>query len=156
MKVKLFLIIWVLSLVSCKTKQIPVFIEKEVIKETIVTDTIVEVKLEPQFKEQESTTDSSFISNTIAYSTAKWSNGKMYHSLGIYPNSLFVNTIKLTEYITQKIPVPYEVPVPVEVEKELTWLQRLKMRIGEIAIVFVLFYVIFKTPSLVRRFRKLK
>lgn len=153
MKVKLFLIVWVLSLVSCKTKQIPVFIEKEVIKETIVTDTIVEVKLEPQFKEQESTTDSSFISNSIAYSTAKWSNGKMHHSLGIYPNSLFVNTIKLTEYITQKIPVPYEVPVPVEVEKELTWLQRLKMRIGEIAIVFVLFYVIFKTPSLVRKLK---
>ena len=137
-------VLTVVILLSCKTRQIPVFIEKEVIKETIVTDTIVEVKLEPQFKEQENTTDSSFISTTIAYSTAKWSNGKMYHSLGIYPNSLFVNTIKLTEYITQKIPVPYEVEVPVEVEKKLTLLQRLKIRIGEIAIVFILFYGIYK------------
>ena len=143
----------VLLFTGCKTKQIPVFIEKEVIKETIVTDTIVEVKLEPQFKEQESTTGSSFISNTIAYSTAKWSNGKMYHSLGIYPNSLFVNTIKLTEYITQKIPVPYEVPVPVEVEKELTWLQRLKMRIGEIALVIIALYGLIKGPAIIRKLR---
>ena len=134
----------VLLFTGCKTKQIPVFIEKEVIKETIVTDTIVEVKLEPQFKEQESTTDSSFISNTIAYSTAKWSNGKMYHSLGIYPNSLFINTIKITETVTKKEPVPYKVEVPVEVEKKLTLLQRLKMRVGEIAIVFILFYGIYK------------
>ena len=134
----------VLLFTGCKTKQIPVFIEKEVIKETIVTDTIVEVKIEPQFKEQETETDSSFISNAIAYSTAKWSNGKMYHSLGIYPNSLFVNTIKITETITKKVPVPYKVEVPVEVEKKLTLLQRLKMRIGEIAIVFILFYGIYK------------
>lgn len=134
----------VLLFTGCKTKQIPVFIEKEVIKETIVTDTIVETKLEPQFKEQESTTDSSFISNTIAYSTAKWSNGKMYHSLGIYPNSLFINTIKITETVTKKEPVPYKVEVPVEVEKKLTLLQRLKMRVGEIAIVFILFYGIYK------------
>lgn len=134
----------VLLFTGCKTKQIPVFIEKEVIKETIVTDTIVETKLEPQFKEQESTTDSSFISNAIAYSTAKWSNGKMYHSLGIYPNSLFINTIKITETVTKKEPVPYKVEVPVEVEKKLTLLQRLKMRVGEIAIVFILFYGIYK------------
>ena len=134
----------VLLFTGCKTKQIPVFIEKEVIKETIVTDTIVEVKIEPQFKEQETETDSSFISNAIAYSTAKWSNGKMYHSLGIYPNSLFINTIKITETVTKKEPVPYKVEVPVEVEKKLTLLQRLKMRIGEIAIVFILFYGIYK------------
>lgn len=133
-----------LFLFSCKTKEIPVFIEKEIVKETIVTDTIVETKLEPQFKEQETETDSSFISNAIAYSTAKWSNGKMYHSLGIYPNSLFINTIKITETVTKKEPVPYKVEVPVEVEKKLTLLQRLKMRIGEIAIVFILFYGIYK------------
>ena len=134
----------VLLFTGCKTKQIPVFIEKEIVKETIVTDTIVETKLEPQFKEQETETDSSFISNAIAYSTAKWSNGKMYHSLGIYPNSLFINTIKITETVTKKEPVPYKVEVPVEVEKKLTLLQRLKMRIGEIAIVFILFYGIYK------------
>ena len=144
MKIKLFLIITALSLVSCKTKQIPVFIEKEVIKETIVTDTIVEVKLEPQFKEQESITDSSFISNTIAYSSAKWSNGKMYHSLGIYPNSLFVNTIKLTEYKLIKEPVPYEVEKIIKIEKNLTWWQKIRMRIGEIALLFILLFVGFR------------
>ena len=106
------------------------------------------------FNEQESTTDSSFISNTIAYSSAKWSDGKMYHSLGIYPNSLFVNTIKLTEYITQKIPVPYEVEVPVEVEKKLTLLQRLKMRIGEIALAFILLYGLIKGPAIIRKLRR--
>ena len=69
---------------------------------------------------------------------------------------LIVWVLSLVSCKTKQIPVPYEVPVPVEVEKELTLLQRLKIRVGEIAIVFVLFYVIFKTPSLVRRFRKLK
>lgn len=147
-----------LLLLGCKTKQIPVFIEKEVIKETIVTDTIVEVKLEPQFKEQESITDSSFISNTIAYSTAKWSNGKMYHSLGIYPNSLFVNTIKITETITKKVPVPYkvEVPVPVETEKELTWWQNLRIKVGGISIFAILVYFVFKIPTLLKIIRKIK
>lgn len=144
MKVKLFLIIWVLSLVSCKTKQIPVFVERVVKDSIVVRDTIQEVLLEPYYEEISTKDTVSYLTNKYAYSEAKINNNELYHNLGIWQTPIGIKTIKLTEYKLIKEPVPYEVEKIVKIEKNLTWWQKIRMRIGEIALLFILVFVGFR------------
>jgi len=120
---------------GCRTKYVPVPVETT--DSIIIRDTILDVQLVPY---RDSTTvtpnaatpDSaaSFLYNPYAYSWARWFNGKLHHSLGIWPNRKTPITVPYFYYRTQRV----EVPQIVEVEKELTRWQRIKLEVGGLAI----------------------
>lgn len=147
---KLFFFITISSLVcilfgGCRTKYIPVPIEST--DSIIIRDTILDVQLVPYrdsttVTPEADTPDSaaSFLYNPYAYSWARWFNGKLHHSLGIWPNRKTPITLPYFYYRTQRV----EVPQIVEVEKPLTRWQQFKLEVGGIAIggCIVLFLVL--------------
>ena len=72
----------------------------------------------------------SYLHNDLAYSFASIEDGKLGHSLGIRPGTklLFPMQMKFIHIVDS---IPY--PVTVEVEKKLTWWQRMKMEYGGFA-----------------------
>ena len=128
-------IIWfaLAMLYSCQsTKYIPV--ESVRIDSVSIKDTIFEVKLIP-YKDSVSTKDStSFLSNKYAYSWARYSNGVLQHSLGIWP---FATTMIEVPYFIERY-VYIENPTIVEVEKELSQWQKLKIELGGYAIGMII------------------
>lgn len=120
---------------GCRTKYVSVPVETT--DSIIIRDTILDVQLVPY---RDSTTvtpnaatpDSaaSFLYNPYAYSWARWFDGKLHHSLGIWPNRKTPITLPYFYYRTQRV----EVPQIVEVEKELTRWQRIKLETGGLAI----------------------
>lgn len=72
----------------------------------------------------------SYLHNDLAYSFASIEGGKLGHSLGIRPGTklLFPMQMKFIHIVDS---IPY--PVTVEVEKKLTWWQRMKMGYGGFA-----------------------
>ena len=119
---------------GCRTKYIPVPVEST--DSIVIRDTIIDVQLVPYsdsvivVPESESK-DSvvSFLSNPYAWSWAQWMNGRLHHSLNIWPNKL--TPIRVPYYYERIKRV--EVPKIVEVEKPLTRWQNFKMEFGGIA-----------------------
>lgn len=122
--------ILLLFVFSCQTKYVPVEIKTT---ETVeFHDTTVLERLIP-FKDSVAIRDtSSFLSNLYAYSWAKWSNGILQHSLGIWPGSVLL--IKVPRYMT--VTKRIEVPKIVEVEKKLNRWQKTKVDLGGYSIFF--------------------
>lgn len=116
--------ILLLHLFSCKTRYIPVEIKTT---ETIeLHDTTVTEEL-ATYRDTIATPDTvSFLANPYAYSWAKYSNGLLQHSLGIWPGAVL--TIKIPHYMT--ITKRVEIPKIVEVEKKLNWWQKTKIDFG--------------------------
>lgn len=116
------------------TRKVYVPVERTTTVIETVRDTVVEVSL----KEVRDTVTVetggrdtlSCLSNGIAYSFASVEGGRLGHSLGILPGAKVKDTIpvKLVHIIDS---IPYAVPV--EVEKKLTWWQRIKMEYGGFA-----------------------
>lgn len=99
------------------------------------TDTLVEVRIEEVHDTAlivsafEDTT--SYLSNGIAYSYASLQEGKFGHSLGILPDATVDALVKIKEvHVIDSIPYP----VMVEVEKKLTFWEKMKMDFGGLAI----------------------
>lgn len=153
MKKIIYIIILIISLClihSCKSIQyVPV--EKVKIDSVSIKDTIFEVKLIP-YKDSVSTKDStSFLSNKYAYSWARYSNGVLQHSLGIWPFA--VTTIKVPYFMERYIYI--ENPTVVEVEKELSRWQKLKIELGGYAIVFIISLIVFIIGLIVYKYIKI-
>ena len=131
------IILFVSVFYSCKsTKYIPV--ESVRIDSVSIKDTVFEVTLVP-YKDSVSTPDStSFLSNKYAYSWARYSNGVLQHSLGIWPFA--VTTIKVPYFMERYIYI--ENPTVVEVEKELSRWQKLKIELGGYAIGVIIATII--------------
>ena len=140
----LWVVLLLSTLIGCRTKQVPVFIERVVKDSIVIRDTIQQVKLEPYFEEKETSDTLSYLSNKYAYSEARVSNNKLYHSLGIWDKLIGVTTLKITEYKTIKEPVPYEVEKVVKVEKKLSIWQRLSITAGNIFVILLIFYIFMK------------
>lgn len=140
----LWVVLLLSTLIGCRTKQVPVFIERVVKDSIVIRDTIQQVKLEPYFEEKETSDTLSYLSNKYAYSEARVSNNKLYHSLGIWDKFIGVTTLKITEYKTIKEPVPYEVEKIVKVEKKLSIWQRLSITVGNIVVILLIFYIFMK------------
>ena len=123
----------VLLFTGCKTKQIPVFVERVIKDSIVIRDTLTEVKLEPYFEERTTRDTTSYLTNKYAYSEAKLSNGELYHNLGIWDKPILAGTIKITQYKTIKEPVPYAKEV--YVEKELTSWQKFRLGFANIVLI---------------------
>ena len=119
---------------GCRTKYIPVPVEST--DSIVIRDTIIDVQLVPYSDSvivvpDTASKDSvaSFLSNPYAWSWAQWMNGRLHHSLNIWPNKL---TPIRVPYYYERIK-RMEVPKIVEVEKPLTRWQNFKMEFGGIA-----------------------
>lgn len=126
---------------SCRTRTVYMPVETRVLDSIILHDTTFQEKLIP-YKDSVATPDTaSFLCNPYAYSHAKWSNGLLQHSLGIYP---FATVTVKVPYFIEKIR-RVEVPKPYLVEKKLTRWQSCKLKAGGYAIfsIIVLLIVVF-------------
>ena len=116
------------------SKRVYVPVERTTTVYETLRDTLVEVEL----KEVSDTVTIetlggdtlSYLHNDLAYSFASIEGGKLGHSLGIRPGTklLFPMQMKFIHIVDS---IPY--PVTVEVEKKLTWWQRMKMEYGGFA-----------------------
>ena len=116
------------------SKRVYVPVERTTTVYETLRDTLVEVEL----KEVHDTVTIetfggdtlSYLHNDLPYSFASIENGKLGHSLGILPGTklLFPMQMKFIHIVDS---IPY--PVTVEVEKKLTWWQRMKMEYGGFA-----------------------
>lgn len=137
-------VLTVVILLSCKTRQIPVFIEKTVTDSIYLIDTLVEVKLEPYVVERYTSDTISHLEARYSSSTAKIDNGVLYHNLKQKDTIVKINT--KIEYRNKiiKEPVPYEVEKVVKVEKKLSIWQRLSITAGNIFVILLIFYIFMK------------
>lgn len=113
------------SMVGCRTKYLTIETTKVIHDSISLTDTIVNVELVPYLDSVAFETDSSYMENEYAWSTAEWDGLLLHHSLGIKRVPVKVKTEFKTKYKT--IAVETKVPYEVVREKELTRWQRFRM-----------------------------
>lgn len=127
-------ILGVMTLSSCRATRINTAnverdsVRVEVVERThYITDT-VEVVI-PYYHEARETRDTiSFLNNPFAISSASINNGVLYHSLQTVPQIFRVEFKKPTVRRDSIVYRNFYRDVKVEVEKELTWLQRLQIK----------------------------
>lgn len=137
-------ILTVVILLSCKTRQIPVFIEKTVTDSIYLVDTLIEVKLEPYVVERYTSDTISHLETKYSSSTAKIDKGVLYHNLKQKDTIVKINTkIEYRDKVIKE-PVPYEVEKIVKVEKKLSIWQRLSITVGNIFVILLIFYIFMK------------
>lgn len=140
----LVLIVLAAILIGCKTKTIYVPVkETETITETI-RDTIIDVQLVP-YKDSIVTKDTvSYLNNKYAYSWAKWSNGMLYHSLGILDVKHPVEIKYVDREVKKEIQVPYPVKGDTEYINRLTSFQSFQIWCGRILLLLIIGYLGFR------------
>lgn len=133
----IYCLILITALCSCRSvKYVPV--ESVRVDSIAIKDTLFEVKLVP-YKDSIATKDTaSYLSNAYAYSWARYNGGVLYHSLGIFP---FATTLINVPYFIERYHYE-ENPTIVEVEKELSQWQKLKIELGGYAIGVIIALVI--------------
>lgn len=137
-------ILTVVILLGCKTRQIPVFIEKTVTDSIYLVDTLIEVKLEPYVVERYTSDTISHLETKYSSSTAKIDKGVLYHNLKQKDTIVKINTkIEYRDKVIKE-PVPYEVEKIVKVEKKLSIWQRLSITVGNVFVILLIFYIFMK------------
>jgi hypothetical protein len=145
-RVFFFLMIAVI-LAGCKVRYVPV--TKTVTRVEHTVDTIIEYQLTPYRDSVEVSDTVSFLFNDYAYSYAAWSGGLLRHSLAIFPQKpLLIEVPKTT------VEIRVSEPQIVEVERELSRWESVKMKVGGFVIVFDLILVVFLIGYLL--FRRVK
>lgn len=146
-------VVFVLLFVLCSgcTRRVYVPVERTTTVTEILRDTIVEVELkqvrDTVTVETAGKDTTSYLQNGHSYSYASIEGGKLGHSLGTLPGIKIKDTLKVKHVIIRDS-IPY--PVPVEVEKKLTFWQNLKIEYGGFAMgaaaamAFVLGVVMFR------------
>ncbi|MDH6304595.1 hypothetical protein M2459_001330 [Parabacteroides sp. PF5-5] len=130
--------IFVALAIGCKTKTVYVPVERVTTETVTVKDTIVETKLE-LIRDSVSVPDSmSYLANKYAYSWAEIKEGRLNHSLSMLPVLIPVEIQYIERHRIDSIPAPYPVEVIKKVEKELSWWQSARIRIGEISLVLLI------------------
>lgn len=123
------------------TRKVYIPVERTTTVTEFLRDTVVELKLK-QVRDTV-TIDAlgkdtaSYLEDGTHFSRATWKGGKLGHSLGTLPNASVKDSMKV-KHIFIRDSIPY--PVPVEVEKKLTWWERQKLEYGGIAIGVALFF----------------
>lgn len=116
------------------TRRVYVPVERTTTVYETVRDTVVEIALKETHDtvsiETKGRDTLSYLSNGIAYSFASIENGKLGHSIGTVPGATAKDSVKVIHTHTIDS-IPY--PVKVEVEKKLTWWQKIKLEYGGFA-----------------------
>lgn len=123
------------------TRRVYVPVERTTTVTEILRDTVVELKLKQVHDtvtiEALGCDTASYLKNGTHFSHVTWKDGKLGHSLGTLPDATVKDTLKV-KYVIVRDSIPY--PVPVEVEKKLTWWQRQKLEYGGFAIGVAVFF----------------
>lgn len=128
-----------LLLIGCKATEVVQVPAIHTI-ETIIRDTIVEVRIPEHYTERETLDTISELSNPFAYSRAEVSQGRLTHTLGA--RGSVTERVQVVETIIRdSIPYPVEVEVIREVDKPLKGWQVSLMWVGVAAIVLVGVYI---------------
>lgn len=123
----LLFVLW--GLMSCsRTQYVPV--ETVRIDSISVRDTTYLTQLVPYRDSVQVADTVSYLSNPYSYSWARWQDGRLHHSLGIWPCATI--RVQVPYYIDRY--VYRSVPQIVEVEKKLTRWQKIKLETGGLAI----------------------
>lgn len=123
------------ALMACKPMEKVAYVPAIHDVETIIRDTIVDVRIPEHYAERETRDTLSELSNPFAYSRAMVSNGTLTHTLGIHPTATVKEKVVYTETIVHDS-IPYPVEVPVYVDKPMpVWEQSL---IGGCAIILLI------------------
>lgn len=136
-------VVFVLLFVLCSgcTRRVYVPVERTTTVTEILRDTVVELKLKQVHDtvtiEALGCDTASYLKNGTHFSHVTWKDGKLGHSLGTLPDASVEDTLQV-KYIIIRDSIPY--PVPVEVEKKLTWWQRQKLEYGGFAIGVAVFF----------------
>ena len=135
-------VVFVLLFVLCSgcTRRVYVPVERTTTVTEILRDTVVELKLKQVHDtvtiEALGRDTASYLENGTHFSRATWKDGKLGHSLGTLPDASVKDSLQV-KHIIIRDSIPY--PVPVEVEKKLTWWERQKVRYGGFSIGITLF-----------------
>jgi len=123
-----------LGFAGCKTKTVYIPVKQTTLETVTYRDTIIDTQL-AYYRDTVVTPDTiSFLSNPYGFSWAEARDGKLHHSLTSWPDSLIsVRTRYIERVIVDSIPAPYPVEVPVYKERELSFWQKVRIRIGEIS-----------------------
>lgn len=146
----LLFVLAVLSLLAgCRqVRYVPV--ETVLTDSTVIRDTVMDVRLVP-YRDSVAVNDtSSFLSNPYAWSWAVWSGGVLHHSLVVWPGGSI--RVKVPYFIDRIVRI--REPQLVEVERELTRWQRLKLELGGWAFGIILTAALVIVGWLVYRSRK--
>lgn len=141
------------TLVSCKTRieYVPVEIKEKVIVET--KDTIIKEELVPYEKRVEipiAAGDTvSRLTTPYAYSNAGIRGGILFHELGTLPGTFIDLNIPKLKIITKEKEVP--MIREVEVEKNLSLLDKIKIKFGGLSIALNLIMTIITIVALRRK-----
>ena len=145
-----WILIVLLALSSCRTHTVYVPIETKVVDSIVYHDTTFQEKLIP-YRDSVSILDtSSFLKNPYSYSYARYSNGMLYHSLGIYP---FATVTVKVPYFLERI-IRIETPKPYEVERKLSWWERIRLDLGGYAIAIVIIEILVVVGRCVYKLKK--
>lgn len=141
------------TLVSCKTRieYVPVEIKEKVIVET--KDTVIKEELVPYEKRVEipiaAGDTASRLSTPYAYSNAGIRGGILFHELGTLPGTFIDLNIPKLKIITKEKEVP--MIREVEVEKNLSLLDKIKIKFGGLSIALNLIMTIITIVALRRK-----
>lgn len=133
MRAKIVIIAMVAILAGCKVKQVPVY-KPYPVKATEYVRIVERDTVYQQPITQESATNitrdtSSHLVNSYCSSDASYTDGFLRHSLVTLPGASVPVKGRIIEVTRiDSIPCPVEVKVPVEVEKELTFYQRIAIK----------------------------
>ena len=134
-----FLLLFVLF--SGCTRRVYVPVERTTTVTEILRDTVVTLRLKQVHDtvtiESLGRDTTSYLENGTHFSRATWKDGKLGHSLGTLPDASVKDTLQV-KYVIVRDSIPY--PVPVEVEKKLTWWERQKLEYGGFAIGVAVFF----------------
>lgn len=144
---KAILLMCLLALVGCRTSEQaqslmqPVTLDNtdsvnvEKVVKTLYIPTSVEIDIPRQSETNATPDDSSHVETDMAYSDAWVRDGVLHHTIankqGKYETEAFVpqttEKINREAVVTKEIPVPQ--PYPVEVERELTLMEQMKLAV---------------------------
>lgn len=145
----LFVLAMLSLLAGCRqVRYIPV--ETVLTDSTVIRDTMMDVRI-VTYRDSVAVNDtSSFLSNPYAWSWAVWSGGVLHHSLVMWPGGSI--RVKVPYFIDRIVRI--REPQLVEVERELTRWQRLKLELGGWAFGIILTAALVIVGWLVYRSRK--
>jgi hypothetical protein len=139
---RLLLLMIVLLLAGCKTKYIPVEVkttETITLRDTAIVEKLVE------YHDSVSVRDtSSYLKNEYCETYASFENGVLNHSLNTLKDA-HVEVVTQTKEVVREVEKPtyIEVEKKVEVEKELTFFEKICMNLGKVTIFALLILVVY-------------
>lgn len=136
-----------LLLSGCRAPHRCMVVEKTITDSVFIRDTVIHVEI-PVYSDSVTVlpddsldnTARSFLSNPYSGSWAEWDGHMLHHSLFVWPGTKV--SVNVPHYVTRWRRV--ETEVPVEVERELTRMERFRMAMGDLFMIAAAAVLLYK------------